>query len=131
MIELDRRVLDEKKTFPYEGKLPTNKKTYYVGITKHTPECRYIQHTAERPDDKMYLCACFTESSIPRTFSKKVKYVYGYNLKLVKTPSLNPTVRTDGPMHTGSAKAAENNAKNKERELGKKLRKEGHAVYWN
>ena len=131
IIELDRIVLEEKPSFPYKGILPDDKKVFYVGITKHTPECRYFQHTADRPDNNKYLCNCFTELPKPRKFPKKVKYVHGYDLDLTRISPINPIVRTDGPTFSGSATEQENKAKEEEREMGEKLRLLGHAVYWN
>ncbi len=131
MIELDRIVLEKKTDFPYDGELPNDKKVFYVGITKHKPECRYIQHTAKRPESKEYHCNCFTDTSVSRKFPKKVKYVHGFNLNLVKLASTNPIVRTDGPTFPGSATKAENEAKKFEKDLGESLRKVGYAVYWN
>ena len=131
VIELDRAVLEEKPDFPYEGNLPNDKKIFYVGITKHRPECRYLQHTAERPENNEYLCNCFSESPTSRKFPKKVKYVHGFDLNLARISPINPIVRTDGPTFPGSAIEQENEAKNKEMEMGEKLRKLGHAVYWN
>ena len=131
MIELDRIVLEKKTDFPYDGVLPNDKKVYYVGITKHKPECRYVQHTADRPDNKEYLCSCFGDKSVSRKFPKKVKYVHGYNLNLVKLAKMNPIVRTDGPTFHGSATKADEEAKKYEKEIGEILRKAGFAVYWN
>jgi len=131
LIELNRIVLEEKSNFPYDGELPSDKKVFYVGITKHTPECRYIQHTAVRPDNNHYLCNCFTDMSTSRKFPKKVKYVHGYNVNLVRLTSLNPIVRTDATTFPGSATKAEEEAKKIENDRGERLREAGFAVYWN
>ena len=131
LIELDRSVIEKKPDFPFQGKLPDDKKVFYVGITKHKPECRYIQHTAKRPENKHYLCNCFTDTPVSRKFPKKVKYVHGFNLNLEKLAEENPIVRTDGPTFPGSATKAEEIAKKYEKERGQRLRKEGFAVYWN
>ena len=131
LIELNRIVLEKKTDFPYTGVLPNDKKVFYVGITKHKPECRYVQHTADRPDNKEYQCSCFTDTSVSRKFPKKVKFVHGYNLKLVKLADVNPIVRTDGPTFPGSATKADKEAKKYEKDLGESLRKAGFAVYWN
>ena len=136
VIELRREVLVEKPDFPYSGRLPDDKRVYYVGQTAHSPECRFFQHTAERPPNRMYDCTCNlgvnpSNERKQRKFPKKVKFVFGYVIKLLELSDHNPSVRTDGFAFPGSATAQKSEALEIEKACGEALRLQGHAVYWN
>jgi hypothetical protein len=135
-IELRQVVLEKEPGFPFEGTLGRGKKIFYVGITKHTAECRYNQHVAKRNRNRSrFTCPCFTEEPELRDLKKPGKYVNEYRKKGGLSPfyfsHLNPVVRTDGEAYKGMMEELEEDAKDAEEELAEELRAEGHAVHFN
>ena len=136
VIELKKKVLKLKSSFPFEGELARGKRVYYVGMTKHRPYCRYTQHVGKRSKSrKNFVCSCFTDEPVLRRRKKPGKYVEykkkGLALRRKLYSHLNPTVRTDVPNRKGIAKELEVLAEEAERKLAEFLRADGHAVHYN
>tara|TARA_B100000029_G_scaffold484814_1_gene537449 strand:+ start:884 stop:1138 length:255 start_codon:yes stop_codon:yes gene_type:complete len=84
----------------------------------------------------MYECKCnlggnSSNGRKSRRFPKKVKFVFGYAIKLLELSEHNPSVRTDGFAFPGSATAQKRESLEIEKAWGEALRLQGHAVYWN
>lgn len=141
IIELRREVLDEKGNFPYEGVLPDDKRVFYVGETTHSVECRFVEHTTERPSNNLHYCTCNVLGTNPnhkkmqRSWSSGGKYVKGYDIGLFPPNILglqyqNPTVTVTQFGYPGSRIAEGKKKLEIERKIGCHLRSLGHAVYW-
>ena len=143
IIELRRDFLDEEDDFPYEGDLPDDKRVFYVGETTHSVECRYVEHTTERPSDNHHYCTCSVLGTNPnhafieRKFSPGGTYVKGNEIELFPPNILglqyqNPTVPVTprAEAYTGSRLAEGDASREIERKIGCHLRSLGHAVYW-
>jgi hypothetical protein len=107
VIELKKSVWEKETKFRNKNKhLPSNYegKCYYVGQTKHHPECRYKQHAASKARRNNpragFLCNCFSEATVKRLFNKRrsATYVGDYHKKGGLRPSvygaLNPIATT-------------------------------------
>ena len=88
IIELRREVLDEKGDFPYEGVLPDDKRVFYVGETTHSVECRFVEHTTERPSNNLHYCTCSVLGTNPN--HKKMNRKLRLTAKMAKD-DLKPT----------------------------------------
>ena len=135
-IELRHVVLEQEASFPFEGGLGSGGKVFYVGVTKHTPECRYNQHVARRNRSRtQFTCACFTDEPVLRPLKKPGRYVNKYRKSGGLSPfyfaHLNPVSRIDGDTRPGMMDEARRVAERAEVSLAEELRAEGHAVHYN
>ena len=135
-IELRYTVLEKEPSFPFEGKLDSGCKIFYVGITTHTTECRYNQHVAKRNRSRSkFTCPCFTDEPELRKLKRPGRYVNKYRKVGGLSPfyfaHLNPVSRTDGETRQGMRTAEKKIAEEAEGALAKELREEGHAVHYN
>ena len=135
-IELRHTVLENEASFPFEGPLGSGCKVFYVGITRHTPVCRYNQHVAKRKRTRTnYTCPCFTDEPELRPLKRPGKFVNRYRMKGGLAPYYfehhNPIVRTEGETRAGMLVELKAQAQLLETELAEALREEGHAVHYN
>ena len=135
-IELRHVVLENEPSFPFEGQLSSGGKVFYVGVSRHTPECRYKQHVARRNRHRtQFSCSCFTDEPVLRPLKKPGKFVNQYRKKGGLSPyyfaHLNPVSRTDGETRPGMMDDAKQIAELAEATLANELREDGHAVHYN
>lgn len=130
VIELKSSVWKKEKNFRKKNphlKDDYNGKCYYVGLTKHRPECRYKQHvapSARRNNPKCgFMCNCFKNETVKRYFNKRrsANFVGDYHEK----GGLRPKLYAKGNPITGSVKEA----KKAEAVLAQSLREQGFAVH--
>jgi hypothetical protein len=130
VIELKKGVLKEPIFLKKNPHLPEGYKgrCFYVGQSKHTPECRYKQHLASearrRRESTGFLCSCFSEEEVKRRFTphnRSGKFVRQYHkkggLRPVFYKEMNPVSST------------KEDAEKKEKVLAETLRSLGYAVH--
>ena len=100
-------------------------KCFYVGETKHTPQCRYNQHVAKRKKPRTsFMCRCNKKAVkvLFSTYNKASPIVHKYH----KSGGLRPEMYKDYNPVKGNQKKR----KKVEKELSELLRKQGHAVHF-
>ena len=128
VIELKESALDDKKFAPDFNRDNFKSgitKCFYVGETKHTPQCRFNQHLAKRKKPRTgFMCRCNKETvKVPfdayNRGSKKVSNHY-------KKGGLRPKIYRD----YNPVKGNKEKRRKVEKELSESLRKQGHAVHY-
>ena len=80
-----------------------NGSCYYIGQSRHLPECRYKQHVSKRRNTPgaQFMCGCFTEQPIKRAYrpsNSPGRYVSKYHmsggLRSALFEALNPVADT-------------------------------------
>jgi len=129
VIELKNEVLSKDKKFAphFLDRSDTTVKCYYVGETKHRPECRYNQHVAKRTRPrKHFKCFCTTAKPELKPFT-----IYNKGNKATNKFHEKGGLRPELFAHLNPIKGGKTAAVEAEKSLALSLRADGHAVHFN
>ena len=117
VIELSPSVQQERRWYQENPQQETGE-SYYVGQTKHSPECRFEQHVTRRGAPYQCIPVCSLQENVSPYAVGRARFAADYAVTL--RPDLCEGL---GPF------ATRDDAENAERNLTSSLQEDGHGAY--